>query len=115
LDNGDFASKFLLRLKLHFLLNPKLDSDNKGFFFSATYFQSGVFAWFERWLGNVYIENVTTTLKKFFKDFLKEFTNPFDQNAARISMRDMKFVPSGTINDALLFALKTLRRLWSLL
>ena len=87
--NGDSASKFLLRLKLHFMLDTKLDSDKKKILFAATCFQSGAFVWFERWLGDVKIEDVTSTLAEFFKDFLKEFTNPFDETTARISLHDM--------------------------
>ncbi len=56
--NGDSASKLLLRLKLHFMLDTKLDSDKKKILFAATCFQSGAFVWFERWLGNVKIEDV---------------------------------------------------------
>ena len=98
--NGDSASKFLLRLKLHFMLDTKLDSDKKKILFAATCFQSGAFVWFERWLGVAKIEDVTSNLTEFFKDFLKEFTNPFDETAARISLHDMKFVPSSSMNVA---------------
>ncbi len=44
----------------------------------------------------VKIEDVKLTLEEFFE----EFTNPFNETAARISMHDIKVVPSNTMNVA---------------